>query len=193
MSNLVVINPPFKFEDSLSELNQIFKPVEKFEVIYHSETLSKSTHHCFNLIGSICGYISARNKTDAMIERFAIIEEALRKGLQEYKIKINETVKSVKANIDRELEVFKKQVDKVIFNIKKEYREKRFQIREKIRMKEYNKKIKEEFLNIYLQIKEVIKIAIESFKDISSDFVGYTRLNDEYLEMEKNYISLIKM
>ena len=43
MSNLVVINPPFKFEDSLSELNQIFKPVEKFEVIYHSETLSKST------------------------------------------------------------------------------------------------------------------------------------------------------
>jgi hypothetical protein len=193
MSNLVVINPPFKFEDSLSELNQIFKPVEKFEVIYHSETLSKSTHHCFNLIGSICGYISARNKTDAMIERFAIIEEALRKGLQEYKIKIDETVKSVKANIDRELEIFKKQVDKVIFNIRKEYREKRVQIREKIRMREYNKKFKEDFLNIYLNIKEVIKIAIESFKDISSDFVEYTRLNDEYLEMEKNYISLIKM
>ena len=162
-------------------------------MIYHSETLSKSTHHCFNLIGSICGYISARNKTDAMIERFAIIEEALRKGLQEYKIKIDETVKSVKANIDRELEIFKKQVDKVIFNIRKEYREKRFQIREKIRMREYNKKFKEDFLNIYLNIKEVIRIAIESFKDISSDFVEYTRLNDEYLEMEKNYISLIKM
>ncbi|WP_302163169.1 hypothetical protein [uncultured Fusobacterium sp.] len=193
MANLIVINPPFIFEDSLSELNKIFKPVEKFEVIYHSETLSKSTHHCFNLIGSICGYISARNKTDAMIERFAIIEEALRKGLQEYKIKIDETVKNVKANIDRELEIFKKQVDKIIFNIKKEYREKRLQIREKIRMKEYNKKVKEEFLNIYLQIKEVIKIAIESFKDISSDFVEYTRLNDEYLEMERNYINLIKM
>ena len=84
-------------------------------------------------------------------------------------------------------------MDKVIFNIRKEYREKRFQIREKIRMREYNKKFKEDFLNIYLNIKEVIRIAIESFKDISSDFVEYTRLNDEYLEMEKNYISLIKM
>lgn len=60
-------------------------------------------------------------------------------------------------------------------------------------MREYNKKFKEDFLNIYLNIKEVIRIAIESFKDISSDFVEYTRLNDEYLEMEKNYISLIKM
>ena len=64
MANLVVINPPFKFEDSLSELNQIFKPVEKFEVIYHSETLSKSTHHCFNLIGSICCLLYTSDAAD---------------------------------------------------------------------------------------------------------------------------------
>ncbi|WP_300451329.1 hypothetical protein [Fusobacterium sp.] len=193
MSNLVVINPPFKFEDSLSELNQIFKPVEKFEVIYHSETLSKSTHHCFNLIGSICGYISARNKTDAMIERFAIIEEALRKGLQEYKIKIDETVKNIKERINDKLNAFKVILDNQIKSLNLEYRVARDSLKTKLNLEDLKRRTKTKLKNMYLERKKLIKAILDVFKDIFSNFTEYTRLNDEYLEMERNYINLIKM
>lgn len=193
MSNLVVINPPFKFEDSLSELNQIFKPVEKFEVIYHSETLSKSTHHCFNLIGSICGYISARNKTDAMIERFAIIEEALRKGLQEYKIKIDETVKNIKKRINDKLNAFKVILDNQIKSLNLEYRVARDSLKTKLNLEDLKRRTKTKLKNMYLERKKLIKAILDVFKDIFSNFTEYTRLNDEYLEMERNYINLIKM
>lgn len=193
MSNLVVINPPFKFEDSLSELNQIFKPVEKFEVIYHSETLSKSTHHCFNLIGSICGYISARNKTDAMIERFAIIEEALRKGLQKYKIKIDETVKNIKERINDKLNAFKVILDNQINSLNLEYRVARDSFKAKLNLEDLKKRTKTKLKNMYLERKKLIKAILDVFKDIFSNFTEYTRLNDEYLEMERNYINLIKM
>lgn len=44
MNNLLVVNLPFKFEGNLVELNNLFKPVEKFEVIYHSENLLRSTN-----------------------------------------------------------------------------------------------------------------------------------------------------
>lgn len=193
MSNLVVTNPPFKFEDSLSELNQIFKPVEKFEVIYHSETLSKSTHHCFNLIGSICGYISARNKTDAMIERFAIIEEALRKGLQEYKIKIDETVKNIKERINDKLNAFKVILDNQIKSLNLEYRVARDSLKTKLNLEDLKRRTKTKLKNMYLERKKLIKAILDVFKDIFSNFTEYTRLNDEYLEMERNYINLIKM
>lgn len=193
MANLVVINPPFKFEDSLSELNQIFKPVEKFEVIYHSETLSKSTHHCFNLIGSICGYISARNKTDAMIERFAIIEEALRKGLQEYKIKIDETVKNIKERINDKLNAFKVILDNQIKSLNLEYRVARDSLKTKLNLEDLKRRTKTKLKNMYLERKKLIKAILDVFKDIFSNFTEYTRLNDEYLEMERNYINLIKM
>lgn len=193
MGNLVVTNPPFKFEDSLSELNQIFKPVEKFEVIYHSETLSKSTHYCFNLIGSICGYISARNKTDAMIERFAIIEEALRKGLQEYKIKIDETVKNIKERINDKLNAFKIILDNQIKSLTLEYRAVRDSLKTKLNLEDLNEKIKTKLKTIYLETKQIVKTALDVFKDISSNFTEYTRLNDKYLEMERKYINLIKM
>ena len=193
MSNLVVINPPFKFEDSLSELNQIFKPVEKFEVIYHSETLSKSTHYCFNLIGSICGYISARNKTDAMIERFAIIEEALRKGLQKYKIKIDETVKNIKERINDKLNAFKVILDNQIKSLNLEYRVARDSLKTKLNLEDLKRRTKTKLKNMYLERKKLIKAILDVFKDIFSNFTEYTRLNDEYLEMERNYINLIKM
>lgn len=185
--------PPFVFEDRLSELNQIFKPVEKFEVLCHSETLSKSTHHCFNLIGSICGYISARNKTDAMIERFAIIEKALRKGLQEYKIKIDETVKNVKERINDKLNAFKIILDNQINSLKLEYRIARDNLKTKLNLEDLKEKIKAKLKAIYLETKQIVKTTLDVFKDISSNFAEYTRLNDEYLEMERNYINLIKM
>ena len=120
MSNLLIVNPPFKFEGSLVELNNMFKPVEKFEVIYHSEALSKSTNYCFNLIGSICGYISASNHTDAMLERYAIIEDALRVSLSQYKIKIDEIVKNSKQKIERGLEIFKDTIKTSIEKLKEE-------------------------------------------------------------------------
>lgn len=162
-------------------------------MIYHSETLSKSTHHCFNLIGSICGYISARNKTDAMIERFAIIEEALRKGLQEYKIKIDETVKNIKERINDKLNAFKVILDNQIKSLNLEYRVARDSLKTKLNLEDLKRRTKTKLKNMYLERKKLIKAILDVFKDIFSNFTEYTRLNDEYLEMERNYINLIKM
>lgn len=193
MSNLLVVNPPFKFEGSLVELNNMFKPVEKFEVIYHSESLSRSTNYCFNLVGSICGYISARNHTDAMLERYAVIEEALRESLKQYKIQIDELVKSGKEKIKRGLEILVKEVQRVVEKLKQEYRVMREKIREKLKMEEIKEKMKKDLEKIYLQVRNVIKTVLDTFKDKYSDFKEYTRLNDEFLEMEKRYINSIKV
>lgn len=193
MSNLLVVNPPFKFEGSLVELNNLFKPVEKFEVIYHSESLSKSTNYCFNLIGSVCGYISARNHTDRMIERYAIIEEALRESLKQYKIKIDGVVENIKDKITRDLDLFRKQVDNVITKLKQKYRILRESTKEKLKLEEFKKYLKKELVNLYLGVKKIIKTALDTFKDICSDFTEYTRLNDEYVEMEKRYLNLVRI
>ena len=193
MSNLLVVNPPFKFEGSLVELNNLFKPVEKFEVIYHSESLSKSTNYCFNLIGSVCGYISARNHTDRMIERYAIIEEALRESLRQYKIKIDGVVENIKDKITRDLDLFRKQVDNVITKLKQKYRILRESTKEKLKLEEFKKYLKKELVNLYLGVKKIIKTALDTFKDICSDFTEYTRLNDEYVEMEKRYLNLVRI
>lgn len=193
MSNLLVINPPFKFEGNLVELNNLFKPVEKFEVIYHSESLSKSTNYCFNLIGSVCGYISARNHTDRMIERYAIIEEALRESLKQYKIKIDGVVENIKDKITRDLDLFRKQVDNVITKLKQKYRILRESTKEKLKLEEFKKYLKKELVNLYLGVKKIIKTALDTFKDICSDFTEYTRLNDEYVEMEKRYLNLVRI
>ena len=193
MSNLLVVNPPFKFEGNLVELNNLFKPVEKFEVIYHSESLSKSTNYCFNLIGSVCGYISARNHTDRMIERYAIIEEALRESLKQYKIKIDGVVENIKDKITRDLDLFRKQVDNVITKLKQKYRILRESTKEKLKLEEFKKYLKKELVNLYLGVKKIIKTALDTFKDICSDFTEYTRLNDEYVEMEKRYLNLVRI
>ena len=196
MSNLLVVNPPFKFEESLTELNKLFKPVEKFEVIYHSENLSRSTNYCFDLIGSICGYISAKNHTDKMIERYAIIENALRESLKQYKIKIDEIVKNIKDRIIRDLDLFKKEIEKIITNLKYRYRRLREDIKKKLEFDDLKTKFKKELINIYSKVKEIIRITLDTFKDIKdihSNFNEYTKLNDEYLEMEKRYINLIEM
>lgn len=193
MSNLLVVNPPFKFEGSLVEFNNLFKPVEKFEVIYHSESLSKSTNYCFNLIGSVCGYISARNHTDRMIERYAIIEEALRESLKQYKIKIDGVVENIKDKITRDLDLFRKQVDNVITKLKQKYRILRESTKEKLKLEEFKKYLKKELVNLYLGVKKIIKTALDTFKDICSDFTEYTRLNDEYVEMEKRYLNLVRI
>lgn len=193
MSNLLVVNPPFKFEGNLVELNNLFKPVEKFEVIYHSESLSKSTNYCFNLIGSVCGYIIARNHTDRMIERYAIIEEALRESLKQYKIKIDGVVENIKDKITRDLDLFRKQVDNVITKLKQKYRILRESTKEKLKLEEFKKYLKKELVNLYLGVKKIIKTALDTFKDICSDFTEYTRLNDEYVEMEKRYLNLVRI
>lgn len=192
MSNLLVVNPPFKFEDSLIELNNMFRPVERFEVIYHSESISKSTDYTFNLIGSICGYVSASNHTDAMIERYAIIESALDESLKQYKIKIDAVVKNVKEKIVRGLEIFRKEVEKVISGLKQEYRILREKINDKLKKEALTNKIKESFKKLYINIKNVIKTTLDTFKDKFSNYDKYVKLNDEYLELERKYINLIK-
>lgn len=193
MSNLLIINPPFKFEGSLVELNNMFKPVEKFEVIYHSESLSRSTNCCFNLIGSICGYISARNHTDAMIERYAIIEEALRVSLKQYKIKIDEIVKSGKKKIERGLEIFNNTIKENIDELKREYRELRGEIKNKIKKDELLKRIKEKLVSIYKNVKEFLKSSLKAFQDIVSNNDKYTQLCDEYVKFESEYAKVIKL
>ena len=193
MSNLLIINPPFKFEGSLVELNNMFKPVEKFEVIYHSESLSKSTNHCFNLIGSICGYISARNRTDGMIERYAIIEEALRVSLNQYKIKIDEIVKSGKKKIEMGIDIFNRTVKESIDELKREYRELRGEIKNKIKKDELLKKIKEKLISIYRNVREFLKSSLEAFKDVASNYNKYTQLCDEYVKFEREYAKVIKL
>lgn len=193
MSNLLIINPPFKFEGSLVELNNMFKPVEKFEVIYHSESLSRSTNCCFNLIGSICGYISARNHTDAMLERYAIIEEALRVSLKQYKIKIDEIVKSGKKKIERGLEIFNNTIKENIDELKREYRELRGEIKNKIKKDELLKRIKEKLVSIYKNVKEFLKSSLKAFQDIVSNNDKYTQLCDEYVKFESEYAKVIKL
>lgn len=192
MSNLLIINPPFRFEGSLVELNEKFKPVERFEVIYHSESLSKSTDYCFNLVGSICGFVRARKHSEAMEERYAIIEEALRESLRQYKIKIDEIVKSGKEVISRGLELFKKEVSKVVEKIKQDYRKMREKVKEKLRLEELRENSRKELEKIYLCIRRIIMLTLENFKDKFSNYKEYTRLNDEYLEMEKKYVKFIK-
>lgn len=193
MSNLLIINPPFKFEGSLVELNNMFKPVEKFEVIYHSESLSRSTNCCFNLIGSICGYISARNHTDAMLERYAIIEEALRVSLKQYKITIDEIVKSGKKKIERGLEIFNNTIKENIDELKREYRELRGEIKNKIKKDELLKRIKEKLVSIYKNVKEFLKSSLKAFQDIVSNNDKYTQLCDEYVKFESEYAKVIKL
>lgn len=193
MSNLLIINPPFKFEGSLVELNNMFKPVEKFEVIYHSESLSRSTNCCFNLIGSICGYISARNHTDAMLERYAIIEEALRVSLKQYKITIDEIVKSGKKKIERGLEIFNNTIKENIDELKREYRELRGEIKNKIKKDELLKKIKEKLVSIYKNVKAFLKSSLKAFQDIVSNNDKYTQLCDEYVKFESEYAKVIKL
>ena len=193
MSNLLIVNPPFKFEGSLVELNNMFKPVEKFEVIYHSESLSRSTNCCFNLIGSICGYISARNHTDAMLERYAIIEEALRVSLKQYKIKIDEIVKNGKKKIERGLEIFNNTIKENIDELKREYRELRGEIKNKIKKDELLKRIKEKLVSIYKNVKEFLKSSLKAFQDIVSNNDKYTQLCDEYVKFESEYAKVIKL
>lgn len=193
MSNLLIVNPPFKFEGNLVELNNMFKPVEKFEMIYHSENLSQSTNHCFNLIGSICGYISAKNHTDAMLERYAVIEEALRVSLNQYKIKIDEIVKNSKKKIERGLEIFNSVIKENVDKLKKEYRELRSEVKNKIKKEEILEKIKEKLINIYKNVKEFFKSSLKIFEDIVSDYDKYTQLCDEYIKFEKEYLKVIKL
>lgn len=193
MSNLLIVNPPFKFEGSLVELNNMFKPVEKFEVIYHSESLSRSTNCCFNLIGSICGYISARNHTDAMIERYAIIEKALRVSLKQYKITIDEIVKSGKKKIERGLEIFNNTIKENIDELKREYRELRGEIKNKIKKDELLKRIKEKLVSIYKNVKAFLKSSLKAFQDIVSNNDKYTQLCDEYVKFESEYAKVIKL
>lgn len=193
MSNLLIINPPFKFEGSLVELNNMFKPVEKFEVIYHSESLSRSTNNCLNLVSSICGYISARNRTDAMIERYAIIEEALRVSLNQYKIKIDEIVKSGKKKIEMGIDIFNRTVKEITDELKREYRELRGEIKNKIKKDELLKKIKEKLISIYKNVREFLKSSLEAFKDVASNYNKYTQLCDEYVKFESEYAKVIKL
>lgn len=193
MSNLLIINPPFKFEGSLVELNNMFKPVEKFEVIYHSESLSRSTNHCLNLVSSICGYISARNRTDAMLERYAIIEEALRVSLNQYKIKIDEIVKSGKKKLERGIDIFNRTVKEITDELKREYRELRGEIKNKIKKDELLKKIKEKLISIYKNVREFLKSSLKAFQDIVSNNDKYTQLCDEYVKFESEYAKVIKL
>lgn len=193
MSNLLVVNPPFKFEGSLKELNEKFKLVERFEVIYHSESLSRSTNYCFNIIGSICGFISSRNHSDAMMERYAIIEEALRESLRQHKLKVDGIEKNIKENISRSLELFRKEVERILEKMKSEYRVIREKIKEKLEKLKMINKIREELKVLYLEVKEIIKVTLDTFKEKFSNNSEYTRLNDEYLEMEKRYVNLIKL
>lgn len=193
MSNLLIINPPFKFEGSLVELNNMFKPVEKFEVIYHSESLSRSTNHCLNLVSSICGYISTRNRTDGMIERYAIIEEALRVSLNQYKIKIDEIVKSGKKKIEMGIDIFNRTVKEITDELKREYRELRGEIKNKIKKDELLKKIKEKLINIYKNVREFLKSSLEAFKDVASNYNKYTQLCDECVKFEREYAKVIKL
>lgn len=191
--SILVVNPPFKFENSLVELNSLFKPVEKFEVIHYSESLSRSTNYCFNLIGSICSYISTKNHTDQMIERYAIIENTLRENLKQYKIKIDEIAKNIKEKITMELDLFRKEVNVIIVKLKCKYRKLREDLKEKLKIDKFKIEVKKELRNIYLRVKEVIKITLDTFKDIYSNFNEYTRLNDEYLDMERRYINLVRI
>lgn len=193
MSNLLIINPPFKFEGSLVELNNMFKPVEKFEAIYHSESLSRSTNHCLNLVSSICGYISARNRTDGMIERYAIIEEALRVSLNQYKIKIDEIVKSGKKKIEMGIDIFNRTVKEITDELKREYRELRGEIKNKIKKDELLKKIKEKLISIYKNVREFLKSSLEAFKDVASNYNKYTQLCDECVKFEREYAKVIKL
>ena len=193
MSNLLIVNPPFKFEGSLVELNNMFKPVEKFEVIYHSEALSKSTNYCFNLIGSICGYISASNHTDAMLERYAIIEDALRVSLSQYKIKRDEIVKNSKQKIERGLEIFKDTIKTSIEKLKEEYREWRVEIKNKIKKEEILKKLKEKLVNIYGNVIEFLKKTLKAFEDINLNYDKYTQLCDEHIKFEREFLKVTKL
>lgn len=192
MSSLLVINPPFRFEGTLQELNSKFKALERFDVIYHSETLSKSTNYCFNLIGSICGYIGAVNHSDAIVEKQAIVEEALRESLKQYKLKVDATVKNITEKINRSLATFKKEIEKIIEKLRCEYRIMREKIRERLEREKIINRIREELKRLYLEIRNIIKITLDTFRDKYSNYSEYTKLNDENLELEKRYVNLIK-
>lgn len=193
MSNSIALNPPFRFEGRLNDLNSMFRPVEKFEIIRYSESISKSASNCFNLIGSICGYISARNKSEAMMERYAIIEEALRESLKIYKYKVDIVTENIKETITRELKIFEKEVEKNIEQLRREYRLIRDKLNQKLREEEVKKYVKDYLLDICKRIKKFIKVSLEEFKDVCSNFYEYTRLNDEYIEFEREYIKISQL
>lgn len=193
MSNLIAVEPPFRFSgQGLESLNDLFKPVQKFEVIYYTESISDVTPRMFNVVGAVCDYIKTRNHTDGMLERYAIIEASLRESLKQYKIKIDTIVEIGIEKIKKLFELFTQGVRNQVESIVKKYRNLRTKVLNKIENEKEERKIKEQIIAIFERIKKSIELAIENFKDIASDYSEYNRLNDIYVEIVRKYLSEIK-
>ena len=102
-------------------------------------------------------------------------------------------IKSIYNFLRNKLNAFKVILDNQINSLNLEYRVARDSFKTKLNLEDLKKRTKTKLKNMYLERKKLIKAILDVFKDIFSNFTEYTRLNDEYLEMERNYINLIKM
>lgn len=192
MSRLVVVKPPFRFQESMEELNMIFKPVENFEMMYYVDSLSESTNYCFNIVGVICSLIKTRGHTGELEERYAIMEEVMIESFKQYKVKIDEIKGSAIQRIEQRLEELKKIINNSIKKIQNEYREWQKKIENRIKKIEEFNQLREKFIRYYQKLKKSIDILVKGMKNNFSCYNEYNLLCDEYTKITKKFIEIAK-
>lgn len=186
-SNSLMIRPPFNFTGELEKLNRYINKEREITFYDRVESISASTKGGINLISSITGYLKARKRSEAMEERYAIIEDLWRKKLAELQKRLDIKVKEENLRLEMIFEIFKTSIENDLTKLKEKLKEKNGNFEKKYFFKKGFEEIGIRTLKDTKKNMQSIEIFIKGLTE-TKKYIEDIEIYNEYVENYNKYI-----